>query len=265
MISFLLYILVGAIAGLMAGLLGLGGGVVIVPGLVSVFSYADMPRQAIMHMATSTSLAVMIITTLTAVISQQRRRTILWSVFRQLVPGTILGTICGVTLATVLSTHTLKLIFGVFLLLMAIRLLLAHEIPANTSETPPFKPIIMGFAGFIVGLMSGLLGIGGGVVAIPLLLRLGVPMHNAAATSSACALLLSVVGTLVFMLEGWHVANLPSGSFGYVYLPAVLSIAAASVCVVPVAVRLAHYLSARVLKSVFALMLIPIGLDMLLR
>lgn len=257
-----LYILVGAVTGLLAGLFGIGGGVIIVPGLVYTFNHVGIDQLVLMHMAESTSLAVIILTTLVAVLAQHRKGNILWNVFYRLVPGIVLGSVMGSLIASVLSSHVLRIIFGFFVIVTAIRMLIPTQLK-ELHEHPHKWPIQLG-AGLAIGGLSGMLGIGGGVFTVPVLLYFGLPVHNATATSSACALLLGCVGTIAFMVTGWGISGLPVGSTGYVYWPAVLGVAFASMIFVPLGIKFAQHLSSAMLKRIFAVILILVGIDMLL-
>lgn len=263
MFEFSLYLAAGTITGLLAGLLGIGGGVIIVPSLAYIFTYIGIPEKGIMHMAESTALAAIILTTLTAVMVQQRKKAIRWDIFRSLSIGIILGTIAGAAIASSLPNHTLKILFGVFISLVAMHMLLTKKSEfADEEKNPTFTHKVI--AGFLVGGISGMLGIGGGVFIVPILLRFGLSAHNAAATSSACALLLSIVGTLSYMVAGWNVTELPFGTTGYVYWPAVLAIGFTSVIFVPFGTKIAHLLSGKALLRLFAVFLLFVGLTMLL-
>lgn len=268
MLGISFYILLGIISGLLAGMLGIGGGVIIVPGLAFIFKYLNMPPAAIMHMATSTSLACIVLTTGMAVITQQKQKTIDWSIFLPMAPGIILGTIGGTLLATFLPGQFLKTIFGIFLIFIAVLLFLKNPQPIATDlsqEKIPNKWLLLS-SGIVIGFLSGTLGVGGGVFAVPIFLHLGLTAHRAMATSSACAFLLSLVGTLSFIMIGLslHFSKLPKDSTGYIYWPAVFSIALVSLIFVPLGTKLAHRLPAKTLKNVFAVFLLLVALDMVL-
>jgi uncharacterized membrane protein YfcA len=265
MIGILLYLLTGIGAGLLAGLLGVGGGVIVVPALAFIFSYLNMPKDAIMHMAASTSLAAMIFTTFAAVLAQQKRQMINWPVFRHLAAPIAIGTVAGAAISSLLSTQILGFIFGVFMIIVALRMLLQKK--DEESSVPPHLPdrFILYTAGSAIGALSGLLGIGGGALTVPILLHFGYRAHESAATSSACALLLSVIGTLIFAIGGWEAHGLPAGSTGYIYWPAALVIAFMSMIFVPLGTKLARRLSSNTLKRVFGGFMLVVGLDMLLK
>jgi uncharacterized membrane protein YfcA len=263
LLSLLIYIVIGAVTGFLAGLIGIGGGVVGVPALVYAFTATGISQNIIMHLAEGTSIAAIMFNMVTAVFAHHKNKLILWYMVKQLAPGVIVGCIVGACVATLLSTHILKMVFGIFMLLVAIQLLLAQK--PHESERPPPGLFIQRISGLAIGLMSGLLGIGGGVVAIPLLLRFGLPMRNAAATSITCALIASIIGTITFTLAGWHVAGTPAGTTGFVYWPAAIAIGVIGVSIVPLGAKLAKRLSNTTLKRIFAVVLLIIGVEMLVR
>lgn len=261
---FLFYVIIGLLAGFLSGLLGIGGGTILVPGLLAIFSHAPLiPKQLQMHMATSTALASIMFTSLIAVYHQQRSFSINWSLFRQLVPGMLIGIVSGALIALWLSTHALKLLFSLFLFSVAFKLFF-HKSPDVKKEIIILNPLKKWVIGFFIGIISGLLGIGGGAVAVPVFLRLGLSTHNAIATSSVCVLLLAIVGTITFTLTGLHANDLPSGSMGFVYWPAVFGISVGSVVMVPLATRLGKQTSGYLLRRFFSLFLFILGISLLI-
>lgn len=263
-IVFLLYLIMGSIAGILAGLFGIGGGVIVVPSLAQIFAYDGLPNSIVMHMAAGTSLASIIFTMAAAVFTHYKRKTIVWSTVWQLAPGIIIGTILGAYMASILSTYILKIIFALFVIITAIHLFFSSKQTGKTERALPSSYIQI-TAGLFIGLMAGLLGVGGGIVAVPILLRFGLPMHSAAATSAMCALVLSIVGTISFIVTGWHVIDLPLGSTGFVYWPAALAVAITAMIFAPLGAKLAQRLSGNVLKRCFAILLLIIGITMLIK
>lgn len=264
MIYIALYLLIGTFAGFLAGLLGIGGGVIIVPALANIFAYIHIPPETIMHMAASTSLTTVIFSSAIAVISQHRNHTINWPLFRQLAIGITLGTVSGAISANLLPGQTLKMLFAIFMLFISIKLLLNPK--TTTNKKLELGKISQTVIGMLIGFLSGLLGIGGGVISIPIFLRLGMTPHTAAGTSSACVLLLAIVGAISFMLTGApHDEYLPAGSTGYIYWPAVICIAAASMVFVPLGTKLARKLPGHILKKVFAGFLLLVAVEMLVK
>lgn len=260
---FLFYILIGVFAGFLSGLLGIGGGTVLVPGLLFAFAHARLPVELQMHLATSTALASIIFSSFIAVIHQQRSFSINWSLFRQLAPGMIVGIVSGALVALFLSTQVLKLLFSLFLFSVAFKILFNRNQPER-KEVISLTLLKKYSLGFFIGIISGLLGIGGGAIAVPIFLRLGLSTHHAIATSSACVLLLAVIGAFTFTLTGLHAQHLPSGSGGFVYWPAVIGVSIGSMVVVPLGTRLGKKLPGHCLRKIFALFLLAVGVTLLM-
>ncbi len=260
---FILYVTIGLLAGFLAGLLGIGGGTILVPGLLAIFSHANIPNYLQMHMATSTALTSIIFTSLIAVYHQQRSFSINWFLFRQLVPGMVVGIIMGALLALLLSTQTLKLLFSLFLFSVAFKLYF-HRSPTIKKEIIVLNTFKKWSIGFFIGIISGLLGIGGGAISVPVFLRLGLSTHHAIATSSACVLLLAILGAITFTITGLHANNLPSGSLGFVYWPAVLGISIGSVLFVPLGTGLGKRIAGNILRRFFAFFLFVLGITLII-
>lgn len=260
---FLFYSLIGLAAGFLSGLLGIGGGTVLVPGLLAVFSHEGLPIQLQMHLATSTALASIIFSSFIAVIHQQRSFSINWSLFRQLAPGMIIGIVAGALITLLLSTQVLKLLFSLFLFSVAFQIFFNKSQPEG-KKTIRLTPLKKGSLGFFIGIISGLLGIGGGALAVPIFLRLGLSTHHAIATSSACVLLLAIIGVFTFTLTGLNVQNLPAGSGGFVYWPAVICVSIGSMVIVPLGTRLGKRLPGHHLRKIFALFLLVVSVTLLI-
>lgn len=255
------YLLLGSLAGVLAGLLGVGGGLVIVPVLAWVFSRAGVDPQVIMHLAIGTSLATIVFTSLSSIWAHHRRGAVLWAAFRSLAPGIILGAVLGALLADKLPSETLRWIFGVFELVVALQMGLSLK-PAPHRDLPGGWG--MSGAGSVIGLISSVVGIGGGTMTVPFLQWCNVPMRQAVATSAACGLPIAIAGAMGFVFAGWNANALPSWSSGYLYWPAFMGIVAASMVFAPLGAWLAHRLPAGILKRFFALFLAFLGLRMLL-
>lgn len=260
--TLLAYIGLGVIAGLMSGLLGVGGGLLVVPGLAFLFFYNPMiPDNLIMRLAASSSLAAMMITTGFALRAHASHGVKFWPIFRLLFLGTVLGTISGALVASILPSGTLRILFGLFVLVMAIRTFIPEK-------NPPLRQFpgrwINTIAGFFVGMVSGTLGIGGSALVIPYLIHYNIPMRTAIGVSAACGFTIAIVGTCAFIATGWQEPNLPKWSTGYVYWPAVLGVAIASPWFATLGAALSHRLSIFVLRRVFAVLLLFIAIDMLI-
>jgi len=255
-----LYLSLGVFAGVLAGLLGVGGGLIIVPALVAIWQANGVHSAHIMHLAVGTSLATIVLTSISSVRAHHAHGAVAWPVFWRLAPGIVLGAALGAALAAGLPGSVLKNLFGVFELVVAMQLALGLR-PKSERRLP--GPVGIGAAGGVIGVVSAILGIGGGTLTVPFLTWCGVSIQKAVATSAACGLPIAVAGSAAYVVMGWNVADLPAAAAGYVYLPALGGVAVASVLSAPLGARLAHRLSPTALKRVFALFLAALGLWML--
>lgn len=257
--TFLIYLGLGAFAGTLAGLLGVGGGLVIVPVLVMIFTAQQMPASIIMHLAVGTSLATIVFTSLSSVYAHHRRAAVRWDLVRQLSPGIILGAFIGALLAEQISREMLQRGFALFEWLVALQMWLSLR--AEAERALPGH-LAMGATGSGIGLVSSLMGIGGGTLTVPFLSGHGVVMREAVATSAACGLPIAVAGAFGFVVSGWGDVRLPMSTSGYLYWPAWLGIVIASVLFAPLGSWLAHHLPGKALKRFFAIFLALLGLRM---
>lgn len=251
----------GIISGAMSGLLGIGGGIVIVPFIAWLLDNHGMPADSIMQTAIATSLATIVVTSISSILAQQRRGAINWSIVKTLTPGIAIGAWFGADLAHFLSSELLAMIFGSFLLLngfiMAFRLT-----PKPHRQLPSVLPL--GFAGSMLGLLSTLVGIGGGTLTVPYMTWHNVPIKNAIALGSACGLPIALFGALSFIIIGSQAEALPTGNIGYINIPIFLGISCTSLFAATLGVHLAHNLPTSALKKVFSAILILVGLKMLI-
>lgn len=257
--GIVLYLLLGSFAGLVAGLLGVGGGLIIVPVLLWVFQGEGFSGHVIMHMAVGTSLATIVFTSLSSVRAHHQHGAVLWPVFRQLAPGIVIGALLGAAIADVMPTRVLQLFFATFEIMVAIQMAINFK-PHASRQLPGY--IGMTSVGGGIGALSSVVGIGGGTLTVPYLLWCNVTVHKAVATSSACGLPIAVAGCVGFIVMGWQATALPGFSSGYVYWPAFFGIVCTSVLFAPLGARLAHRLPAKHLKRVFAVFLAILGLRM---
>ena len=261
MIYTVLYLAVGAVAGVLAGLLGIGGGLVIVPMLTAVFTSQGLAPDYILHMALGTSLASILFTSLSSMRSHHKRGAVLWPVVFSITPGILVGTFGGSWLASLLSTQFLKGFFGCFLLYVGTQMLMGIK-PKPTRNVPGTVGIFA--AGSIIGVFSSLVGIGGGTLSVPFLSWCNTKIHKAIGTSAAIGFPIAIAGTLGYVTSGLKVQGLPEWSLGFVNLGALLGIVAASVLTAPIGVKLAHSLPIDKLKRIFAVLLYLVGGRMLL-
>jgi uncharacterized membrane protein YfcA len=259
------FLSVGVLAGILAGLLGIGGGAVIVPALILLFGAMGeqhgMTETWIPHLAVATSLATVVASGASSAWTHHRRGAVRWELFARIVPGILVGAWLGAYLAAWLPGLWLKRLFALFLVFNGMRMLIGKR---QVSEHP-FPPAPgLATAATAIGALSALLGIGGGILTVPFLAKHGVNMRQAVATSSACGVPLALAGSIGFIVSGLGRDGLPAHSLGFVYWPAALAIITASVPMATLGARLAHSLPTATLKRVFALLLLAVGIDLLL-
>lgn len=259
LIDALILLATGALAGFLAGLLGIGGGLVIVPALLVLLA-GRIPEYA-MHVAVGTSLASIVFTGLASVRAHHRRGAVDWPIMGRLTPGLVLGSALAAAIAAALSSVALTGIFGVFCLLVAAQMARGSG-SADGAGKAPRTPELVG-AGTAIGTVSALVGIGGGSLTVPYLSWRGVPIHRAVATSAACGLPIAVAGALGFVVTGWAIAGRPMPGVGFVWLPALLAIVVTSVPFAPLGARAAHALPTAMLRRVFAGFLALMGINLL--
>ena len=254
------YLLLGAVAGLLAGLLGVGGGLIIVPVLAWVFVQQGFRAEIIMHMAVATSLATIVLTSLSSMRAHHKKGAVRWRLFAQLGPGIVLGALAGAGIADMLPSRSLQIFFGLFELGVAAQLGLGLQPPQVQLLVGRFSQFV---AGGVIGLISAIVGIGGGTLTVPWLLWNRLSVREAVATSSACGLPIALAGAMGFVLVGGDTGV--EYSSGYVYWPAFIMVSVASVLVAPLGAGLAHSIDAQKLKRGFALFLCVVGLLMLIK
>jgi uncharacterized membrane protein YfcA len=255
------YAFIGVFAGLMAGILGVGGGIIVVPGLVFIFQLTHfIPENIIMHAAAGTSLAVMIFTSFASLGAHFRLGEILWPVFKKLWSGIVIGVVVGAVIAEFIPTHWLKIIFSLFLFFVAFKM--CSDLQVIHSERFP-KTWVTRVVSFLIGLKSGLLGVGGGLLIIPYLTYCGMEVRKIAAVSNLCTFTVGLSGAIVFMITGRNeMAAIPYAS-GYVYWPAVLWVAIPSSLIAPFGAKLNYFLPIKQLKYIFIVILLLTAIKML--
>ena len=253
----LVYLLVGALAGVVAGLFGVGGGLIIVPALSYVFLKFHISS---MQLAVGTSLAVIVVTATSSLLAHNKYGAVQWPVFRIMAPYIVAGSLLGAYAAARLQSGHLKTVFGVVEILIALQMY--YELKPKAKQQLPGR-FIIAVVSSIIGFVSALAGIGGGTMTVPFLSWCNVAIHKAVATSAACGLPISIAGTLGFIFLLPSNAQLPDHSFGFVYWPAFIGIAVASSFTAPMGARLAHRLPTKKLRQFFAIFLLLIGLTML--
>jgi len=256
----LLFLLLGTFTGFAAGLLGIGGGMLMVPFITMLLTARDFPRELIVHMAIATSLSTIMFTSLSSVRAHHKRGAVLWPVVKVLAPGILIGSWIGPWIGTKLNSFGLALFFAIFVGFSATQMLMDKK-PSASRELPQ-APGMFG-AGTIIGVLSGLVGAGGGFISVPFMTWCNVKIHNAVATSAALGFPIALAGTLSNIYFGMNEPGLPPGSLGFIYLPALLVISVASVFTAPYGAKTAHALPVKSLKKVFAIVLYALAAYML--
>jgi len=257
-LAIAIYLALGAVAGVLAGLLGIGGGLVLVAALVWLLPSQGVPAAMAVHVALATALASIVLTGLSSAWSHHRRGSVLWPTVAWLVPGVLVGGWLGSLLATQLDGGLLRAFIAIYCYLAALQLGL--DWPRSRARRPdaPRGPAYTA-AGSGIGAISALVGIGGGSMTVPLLVWRGVRPVLAVGTSSACGVAIALASAAGYALHGPVDAALPPGSWGYVFLPAAAAIALASVLTAPLGTRIAHRISGQSLRWVFAVFLVLVG------
>lgn len=254
------YAMTGLLAGFMAGYLGIGGGLVLVPVLSWLFSHDPAIADMAVQMAVATSLATMLFTSMSSILSHHKRGAIMWDLVKQMIPGLLAGAFLGSFVADRIGNTALGYVFGIFALLAGVQMLLGRNPQGNKSLPGAFSIATTGLG---IGTISSLLGIGGGSLTVPWLLWHGKIAQKAIATAAACGYPIAVAGTLGFMLMGGAQTSTPT--LGYVHLPALAGVALFSVFGAPLGVAAVHRSSPMLAKRLFAVFLLVVAVKMLLR
>lgn len=257
MLELVAYLTIGAISGLLAGLFGVGGGVIVVPSLILVFGHLGLDAAWIPHLAVGSSLAAIVGTGAASTRAHHGRGAVRWDLVAQLAPGIVIGAWLGAAVAGFIPELWLRRIFAIFLVYVGLRMLIPR--PSRRLGSRPGR-LGMWSAGGGIGALSSLVGIGGGTMTVPFLINRGIDMRQAVGTSAACGLPIAIAGAIGFMIVGWGREGLPSASTGFVYWPAVGAILLASVPIAPLGAHLAHRLPVTLLKRSFGVLLLLIAL-----
>ena len=256
----LAFLVLGAAVGFAAGLLGIGGGMLLVPFITLLMTFKGFSPALIVHMAIATSLATIMFTSISSVRAHHKRGAVSWPIVMRLTPGILIGSWIGPWIGKQMNSTALATFFGLFIIVSATQMMLDKK-PAATRNLPEGGG--MSAAGGVIGVISGLVGAGGGFISVPFMTWCNVKIHNAVATSAALGFPIALAGTLSNIYYGMNMPDLPVGSLGFIYLPALLVISAASVFTAPLGARTAHSMPVKSLKKVFAVMLYLLAVYML--
>jgi uncharacterized membrane protein YfcA len=263
-IEFLLVaqlMLLGLGTGFLAGLLGIGGGMLMVPFITIILSGRGVEPDLAVKMAIATSMATILFTSLSSVRAHHKRGAVRWDLVKGLAPGIVLGgMVASLGVFAILKGSWLALFFAAFVGFSATQMFLDKK-PAPTRQVPGAGGLLG--AGSVIGFLSGLVGAGGGFVSVPFMTWCNVAIHNAVATSAALGFPIALANVVGYVIGGWHLQHLPPYSFGYIWLPALAIIATCSVMTAPVGAKAAHQLPVKQLKRAFASILYLLAAYML--
>lgn len=256
--------LLGSCTGFLAGLLGIGGGMILTPFLTMLLPLAGIPEDHIVHVAIATSLATIMFTSLSSVRAHHQRGGVIWQLVAGIAPGILVGAICGAQVASLLPTFWITMVFVCFVGFSAFKMFMNSK-PSPSRELPgrPGQFLV----GTAIGVVSTLVGAGGGFISVPFMLWCNVQMKRAVGTSAALGFPIAFAGTLGYVWSGWAATDMPGWpeTIGYIHIPALLCIAAASVCTAPLGAKVAHSINTKPLKRIFACNLLILASYMLYR
>ncbi len=254
-------IAIGSLVGFLAGLLGIGGGLIIVPTLVYLLPLVGVSIDVVMPMALGTSLGAIVITSSSAALAHHRNKNIPWQLAGPLMIVVGVGALLGAFIADVLSTKALTNFFSVVVILLACYMLMSISV-TKARKMPPIK--VVKFFSFITGIISSLMGIAGGAILVPMLSYFGLPLRHGIGIATACGVMVALFGSLGYIITGFNLSTIPEWSLGYIYLPALLGIVMSSSIFAPLGVKYASILPVKTLKKFFAVFLIFVALKMML-
>lgn len=256
------YLLLGAVAGFLAGLFGVGGGLVLVPVLVLLFEAQHIAPDHLMHLALGTSMATILFTSFASLRKHHQYGAVNWQIVRQMTPGILLGTAFGAMTASFIPTVGLSILFALFVYCAAVQILVDSR-PQTVRQLPSMFGMTV--FGALTGWISSLVAIGGGTLVVPFLLWCNLSIRNAVGTSAAISFPVAVGGTAGYIAIGAHLKTLPPWHLGYVYLPAMFWVALAATLAAPLGARLAHRLQTKSLRKLFAVLLIMLATKLLFK
>lgn len=269
-IYILYYLIAGSVGGVLAGLFGIGGGMIIVPVLIYIFKAQGIPEAAITHLGIGTSLTTIIVTSISSIRAHNKKGAVNWSIWKRMFPSLIIGSLVGAAVASFIHGNSLQAIIGIGAFLVGLKILFIKNKKREENDLSklPSPTGQFGLGGFI-GIVSAIFGIGGGTLTVPFLSHFGLKIQNAVGTSAACGLPIAGAGALGFLIFGQlldpNVKNeLPNGVIGFVHIYAFLCISLASFFTAKIGAKLAHKLPAQTLKKGFAVLLLIVGIKLIL-
>jgi uncharacterized protein len=257
---WLAYLGIGVLVGFLAGLLGVGGGAIMVPLLVSVYAAQGLPQEHVLHVALGTSMATIFFTSLSSMRAHHQRGAVDWAVTRAMSPGILAGSFGAALAAGMLPTRALAMIFTALVSYAAITMFFDVR-PKRTRELPRSGGIFV--AGALIGIAASLFAAGGAFLSIPFLVWCNMPLRRAIGTAAANGFPIALAGSAGYVVQGWQIPGLPAGALGFVYVPALILIVAMSMLFAPLGARTAYRLPVKHLRVIFAMMMFGLALKML--
>ena len=252
-LSFLFYLILGCFSGFVAGFLGIGGGIIAVPGLLWIFNHTHIPEHAEMQAAVATSLACILFTSLVNLYYSHKRQAVDWTLWKKLIVGLIVGAALGSFIGTNMHTDTLRILFASFLLVLCLYM---RFFKAMKLEMDQPKTFIANIVSFCVGIVSSLFGISGSLILTPVFSSWRIRMHKACGTSVACGPVVASMGLIGYAVHAQNIPDMPAFTTGYIYWPAAFSVAITSTIFVSLGNKVASYASERTLRNIFSLFLL---------
>jgi uncharacterized membrane protein YfcA len=261
-LEILLYFLLGSFSGVLAGLFGIGGGIIIIPTFFYIFAYLGFPEEILSHMVLGSSLGVIVFSSISSTYSHNSKGAVNWVLIKVVAPSIIIGSALGGITAGFLESTTLQGLVALFLVVASVQLIFEFPPPPQNPQTNLVGPVI---AGGGIGWLSGVFGIGGGIFSVPYFYHRGLKMMNAIGTSAACGIPIALAGSISYMIIGFDNINIPENSVGYVYLPATIIVGLMSSFTAKYGVNIAHRMKQKKLRIAFAFLVIIMALNLLMR
>ncbi|WP_163936768.1 sulfite exporter TauE/SafE family protein [Paraferrimonas sp. SM1919] len=254
-------LLLGLFQGFFAGLLGIGGGIIIVPALLYLLPGVNVPAEHVAHMAIATSLASVVVSSTSSVFGHHKRGNVPWQLGPGLLPGITLGAFSGGFIAELFSSDILQAIFACFLVTMALRMAIPGQ-PKASAQMP--SNLWLAVWTFLIAAFASLMGVGGGILLVPFLVYFSLDLRKALGCSSVCGAIIAFIGAFSYIITGWNEVNLPQYSIGYVYLPILLGLISTSMFTARLGVKAAGLMPVSLLKKIFASFMAIVGFSLLL-
>ena len=254
--------MLGSFSGVLAGLFGIGGGIIIIPTFFYIFSYLAFPDEILSHMVLGSSLGVIAFSSISSTFSHHSKGAVNWRLLKVVAPSIVIGSSLGGLTAGYLESSTLQGLVSLFLVVASVQLIFEFPPPSQNPKTNLAGPVI---AGGGIGWLSGVFGIGGGIFSVPYFYHRGLKMMHAIGTSAACGIPIAIAGSISYILIGYENLNLPEYSVGYVYLPATIIVGIMSSLTAKFGVNIAHRMKQKKLRIAFAFLVMIMALNLLMR